>query len=305
MNADDLRKAREESSNVPYQEFNKLVRKDKNGLFCFFEGKDNPYYYPRIKKLTNLNIQPIKCNGRKWVLKVYELINYHREYDKYKKAFFIDRDFNKPLPPHNPPIFETPCYSIENFYISVNVFKEIIKHELYISEVSEIHESCMTLFKDRQEEFHQATILFNAWYACLIEIRNTTGTETGVKLDNKFPKDFIDLSLESVSVNYDFEKIKQKFPNAPEIPVDILNNKMAEFTNCDQCKIFRGKYEMQFIVSIIELILKDSLEDKKYIQQTIKFTFSQRLSNDQAISIFSAYAETPQSLNAYLMQVIK
>ncbi|MEA5617177.1 DUF4435 domain-containing protein [Cronbergia sp. UHCC 0137] len=302
MNADDLRRARE-STNVPYQEFNNLVSKDKNGLFCFFEGKDNPYYYSRIKKLTTLNIQPIICNRRKSVLKVYELINYHREYDKYKKAFFIDRDFNEPLPPHNPPIFETPCYSIENFYVSLDVFKEIIKNEFNLSEASETYESCIILFTERQKEFHEATILFNAWYACLIKIRNITGKETGVDLNDKFPNKFIDLTLQSISAKYDFEKIKQTFPKALEVSEDILNTKLAEFTNCDQCKVFRGKYEMQFILKMIELILQDSSNDQKYIQQKIKFIFGKNLTNNQAISIFSAYAETPESLNHYITQV--
>jgi len=304
MNPDDLRRAREESANVSYQEFIKLVAKDKDGLFCFFEGKDNYYYYPRIKSVTTLNVQSIKCKGKKWVLKVYNLIKYHREYDKYKKAFFVDRDFDEPLPPHNPPIFETPCYSIENFYVSVDVFKEILKNQLYLSEVNEAYENCVTLFTDRQKEFHQATTFFNAWYACLIEIRNKIGNQTGVDLNDKLPKDFIDFTLDKVVAKYDIEKIQMTFPQALEVSEGILATKLAEFTNCDQCKVFRGKYEMQFLVTIIELILQDSSNAQKYIQPKINFTFGEKLSNDQAISIFSPYAETPETLNDYLNQVI-
>jgi hypothetical protein len=132
---DKLKQSRNKSQ-VAYQEFALHTRQDKDGLFCFFEGKDNAYYVPRIKRFIKNN-HPIHCGGREKVLEVYRLITIHREYDKYKKAFFIDRDFNQPLPPHNPPIFETSCYSIENFYVSVNVFKEIIKNEFHLSEVSE------------------------------------------------------------------------------------------------------------------------------------------------------------------------
>ena len=250
-----LRLSREKPQ-VAYQEFALHTRQDKDGLFCFFEGKDNAYYVPRIKCFIN-NYHPIHCGGREKVLEVYRLITIHREYDKYKKAFFIDRDFNEPLPPHNPPIFETPCYSIENFYVSVNVFKEIIKNEFHLSEVSDPDfQVCLTLFKDRQEEFHQATILLNAWYACLVEIRNSTGREIGVNLSDNLSKDFenfIDLTLESVSANYDLEEIKQKFPNAPEIPADILNNKMTEFTNCEHYKVFRGKYEREHPNNVISI----------------------------------------------------
>ena len=123
---DELRQSRGKAQ-VAYQDFILHTRANKEGLFCFFEGKDNAYYIPRVKQFTN-KYHPINCGGREKVLKVYDLINNHREYDQYKKAFFIDRDFNPSLSPPNPKIFETPCYSIENFYTSVNVFQEIIKN---------------------------------------------------------------------------------------------------------------------------------------------------------------------------------
>ncbi|MEA5577943.1 DUF4435 domain-containing protein [Anabaena sp. UHCC 0451] len=135
------------------------------------------------------------------------------------------------------------------------------------------------------------------------DVRNTKGNQTGVDLEAKLPKDFIDFTLQSVSAKYDFEKIKQTFPDALEVSEDVLNTKLAEFTICNQCKVFRGKYEMQFIVSIIEMILQDSSNAKKYIKEKIKFTFGEKLSNDQAISIFSVYAETPETLHNYLTQV--
>jgi hypothetical protein len=308
---DTLKQSRDKPQ-VAYQEFTLHTRQNKDGLFCFFEGKDNAYYVPRIKRFTD-NYYSIKCGGRDKVLEVYRLITIHAEYDKYKKAFFIDRDFNAPLPPHNPPIFETPCYSIENFYVSVNVFKEILKNEFHLSEVSDpAFQVCIPLFKDRQEEFHQATILFNAWYACLIEIRNVTGNKTGVNLDDKFPKNFLDLTLQTVLAKYDLEKIKQIFPNALEVPEDILNAKIAEFSNCEYGQVFRGKYEIWFLLVFLRLILIDSNKSHLFIAEKLSFTFNNDytnqnpiLSNEQAITAFNGYAETPESLNNYLKQVIK
>ncbi|MGK7945828.1 MAG: DUF4435 domain-containing protein [Microcystaceae cyanobacterium] len=304
MNVNDLIKAREEASNVPYQEFIKLVREYPNELFCFFEGKDNPYYYDRIKQSITLQINSVNCKGRKGVLKVHQLISYHPEYNKYKKAFFIDRDFNQPLPPQSPPVFETPCYSIENFYVSLEVFKEIMKNELHLSAVSdESYNICVQLFTDRQKEFHSAVILFNAWYACLIDIRNTKNIETGVQLDKKLPKGFIDFKLSSISSNYDLQKIRETFPNAREVTEESLNKKLLEFDTCEQHQVFRGKYEMDFLLSLIELILKDSRKSKNYIKDKIKFDFSERISHEQALNIFSRYAETPESLKTYIRKI--
>jgi hypothetical protein len=84
---DKLKQSRNKSQ-VAYQEFALHTRQGKDGLFCFFEGKDNAYYVPRIKRFIN-NYHPIHCGGREKVLDVYRLITIHREYDKYKKHFSL------------------------------------------------------------------------------------------------------------------------------------------------------------------------------------------------------------------------
>ena len=216
---------------VAYQEFVLHTRKGKDGLFCFFEGErgsDNSYYVPRIKQFTDKYF-PINCKGKERLLKVHELIKGHKEYDKYKKAYFVDRDFETPLPLHEPPIFETPCYSIENFYISIDVFEEILKNSFQVSEVDQNYNTCLTLFAARQNEFHETVILFNAWYACLIDLRNSTGNKIGVSLDEKFPKDFIDFTLDSIKAKYDLDKIKATYPNALKVLKKDLNKKLSEF----------------------------------------------------------------------------
>ncbi len=205
-----------------------------------------------------------------------------------------------------PPIFETPCYSIENFYVSLDAFKEILKNEFQLSDLNDdVYKSCVDIFTARQKEFHEAVTLFNAWYACLIKIRNENGLKTGVNLEDKLPENFINFSLEKISSNYNLQIIKNNFPNATEVSEEILNRKVIDFKSCDHCKVFRGKYEMQFLLKIIELIIKDSQSDKKCIKQKISFSFGSALSNTQAISVFSAYAETPKILNDYLEEVIK
>jgi Protein of unknown function (DUF4435) len=307
---EELRKSRDKAT-VAYQEFVLHTREGKDGLFCFFEGErgsDNAYYVPRIREYIG-KYYPISCKGKEKVLKVHELISSHKEYSKYRKAFFIDRDFDQPLLPQNPPIFETPCYSVENFYVSVDVFKEILKNQFFLSEVAASgkpeFDVCVEVFSERQKEFHQATLLFNAWYACLRETRNSTGTPTGVSLDDKLPKDFIKFSLELISADYDTEKLGVMFPNALEVSQKSLDEKITEFSKCEQDKIFRGKYELQFLVDMIERLLQDSSKSHKYLKKKIKFPFGEKLSIGQAMTVFSAYAETPKSLIEYLSVVTK
>lgn len=300
---EELRKSKDKAQ-VAYSEFVLLTRRFPAHLFCFFEGKDNAYYVPRVKQVTN-NYRPILCGGREKVLGVYRLITNRREYANYKKAFFIDRDFNSSLPAHNPPIFETPCYSIENLYTSINVFKEILINELHLSEVSDSSfEICMQLFAQRQQEFHLAVCLLNAWYACLIDRRNAERQETGVNLDDKLPKGFVEFSLQGINQRYNLETIKNTFPNALEIAEEKLKAKYSEFSSCEQRLVFRGKYELQFLITMIDLIIKDSLTEQQFFKSKIDFSFYNALNNEKAINVFSGYAETPENLLTYIKQVI-
>jgi len=300
---DELRRAREESANVAYQTFFKHIRENKNGLFCFFEGKDSPYYHLRIKQIFVGDYFPIKCNGKPMVLKVFKLINHHRMYDKYKKAFFIDSDFD---PPENEPkIYETPCYSIENHYTNVAVFGEILKSEWGFSEVDEDYERCIELYKNLQIQFHAAVQLFNAWYACLIDKKHELKEITGVNLDDKLPKGFVEISLDGVTSDYHFAKIQTMFPDALEVTIEEVNQKLAQFDTQNKRLIFRGKYELKFMLTVMDELLKDASskkanKDREYFSKSFKYS----IVHSQAINQFSQYAETPPELLQYIQNCI-
>jgi len=300
---DELRNGRDVAQ-AAYLEFALHTKRGLNGLFLFFEGKDIPYYLPRIQAYYNGDFHPIRCKGKEKVIAVYDLINNHREYDVYKKAFFIDRDFNVPLPADKL-IFETPCYSIENLYVSVDVVKKILKSEFQISEVTDTFKALSELYLNRQIEFHEAVTLFNSWYACLIEIKEKTGNKTGAPLEEKLPKGFIKITLQNVTKHYDLNTIKQLYQNALEISDEQMNEKLTKFKNCIHHLTYRGKYEIEFLLKILKLIIDDSSSEQKIVKETIKFSFSSGVTNDQAISIFSSYAETPDSLIAYIKKVVE
>lgn len=298
MTVEELRRAREESANVAYLTFAKHIRADKLGIFCFFEGKDSPYYSLRIKTIFQGNYFPINCSGKAKVIKVYELIHYHREYDQFLKGFFVDRDFDFPI--LNEKIFETPCYSVENLYTSESVFREILKSELGFTEVEEEFEKCVNLYRKLQSEFHEAIMLFNAWYACLIFLRNTTNQQTGINLSNSIPKDLVEISLEGITSNYDISKLKSKFPNSLEIDNQILEDKILAFSLQEKGRIFRGKYEIEFMLKILDLLIQDANTNRKYTSKNIKY----HIIHSQVISQFSQYAETPPELVAYIQKII-
>ncbi len=178
-------------------------------------------------------------------------------------------------------------------------------NEFHLSEVSDeaLFETCLSLYVERQEEFHNAATLFNAWYACLIDIRQATRQETGGHLDTKLPKDYVSISLSAVNAHYDLEQIKTTFPNATEVKNERLEQKITDFQNSDRGKIFRGKYELHFLTTFIELLLQDAKTSKRFLSKKANFAFGDKLSNEQALNVFQTYAETPPQLNEYLEKV--
>ena len=303
---EELRQSRNKPQ-VAFTEFANATRKNSEHLFCFFEGKDNAYYVSRIKRFTE-NYYPVNCGGKQSVIDVYTLITGKVEYQKYKLGFFIDRDFNSTIGDKNPPIFETPCYSVENLYVSISVFKEILTNQFHLSEVSDSNfEKLVKLYEQRQKEFHDSVLLFNSWYSCLIERRENENIKTGVTLDDKLPNNFVTISLDEIKSSYDFQKIKETFPNAIEVDYSVVEKKMEFFKGKKMDKMFRGKYELEFLIKMIREILKDSRTEKRVVSSKIDFSFGDgsNLGQLQALNIFEAYAETPRSLLDYLKLIVK
>lgn len=296
MIVDQLRQAREESANVAYMDFIKHIKSDRDGLFCFFEGKDSPYYRPRILECFQGNNYPIRCSGKNQVLKVYSLIKNHKEYDNYKKVFFVDRDFDLPI--GNIDIYETPCYSIENLYTNCLTFAEVLKNEFGLSEASQDFDNCIQQFVNLQKEYHESTALFNAWYSCVKRKRSCTGQDAGVTLQNSLPRTMVTISLGGISSDYDLEKIKAHYPNAIEVTQSEVEEKLLEFNSLNRGLVFRGKYEFDFLMKILNELIVDSKTNKAFISSPIKYC----INPSQSISQFSQYAYTPPCLTDYIRQ---
>lgn len=219
----DLIREREEAGSVAYQEFVLYTTTHENSMFCFFENKDAPYYHLRIKTNFKGNYQYISCGNKKSVLKAYQLIKNYKEYDKYKKAFFIDRDFDAPLKDLHAEIYETPSYSIENLYCSVESMKEFIKTDLQIRESEEIFSKIITQYTALQKNYFKSILLFNAWYKLQKNKRIELNEKLEVKLTDNFPSDFVEVSLENIVHNYDENKIITKYPKYLPYTYDDYN----------------------------------------------------------------------------------
>jgi hypothetical protein len=286
---------------VAYRKFLSLYAKNKKDLFCFLEGFDDSLYYgPQIINLyKDVNYQFLNCLGKDGVLNISSLICHSSEYKDVKAFYFVDADFdnNRGVDSN---IYVTPCYSIENLYISVNVFTKILRCEFQLTDADNDFYKMIDIYRARQKEFHDAVHLLNAWICCQKEL--------GVRLDIDEilkPEVFyriIRIKVDGIEKKYDLEYLYRKFPESKNIDSKVLTQKLSDFANFDNGKIFRGKFELLFLKKILEHISSDAnRKQPEFFENRVKNSIC--LSGN-LLSLFANYADVPEGLITYLSKFI-
>ena len=298
MTVEDMIRAREEAVTVSYQKFVLLNNTNPDSLFCFFENKDAPYYHLRIKTNFLGEVHYISCGNKALVKKVHELINYHREYDSYKKAYFIDRDFDVSIKNKFAEIYETPCYSIENLYCSTISIKELIKTDFQIGEESPTHSIILELYKNLQKDFLEASILFNAWYKLQKNKKIELQRNLNVSLDDSLIPEYVEMSLQGITQKYTIDTILEKYPDSLPYEASELTTVINELSADDLRLVLRGKYVFNFMTAFIRKIIEDGADVKKrtIVDKKIKYN----MDNSMALTLLTTYAETPRCLIEFL-----
>ena len=190
-------------------------------------------------------------------------------------------------------IYETPCYSVENFYTSVKCFSEILRAEFKLTELDDNFERCISLYTKLQEEFHNAVELLNTWIACHRD------RSSNLKISNLSVFEFIYIDLNQVLARYTVDDLSNKFPDIPQISQQELDTKKSELLANSRQKSFRGKFEIEFFRKILQKLIDEANKGNPlYFTRKIKVVLS--LTERNIISDLAQYADTPDCLYSYL-----
>lgn len=310
------------SYTVPYQQFVKNFDINNPKLFCFFEGDDDPKYYNmRIKtkikdeieqSLAKCDTEYIVCKGKDQVLKVAELVNNNNEY-KYSKdvwtIFFVDKDCDNVEDLRKDNVYVTPCYSIENLYLSTNTFDEILKCEfsLNASETIDNFNTAKRIYEEALEQFNDVMEEFNAY---LYIQRKRQAQDNSFRMDLKDIKNLdifceINLEIDNKVIKKDYmSELKRKFPHLSEITQNELEEQKKFFRTVSKTKIFRGKYLILFLRKVLEKLRTEMIKRKSLIfsrRVRVSLIMPEDISN--IISQLSQYAETPNCLHEFLSKI--
>lgn len=295
---DELIAVRDKSVNAAFMDFNRAVVCNPDALFVFYEGNDNDYYYPRLQRYTDRSIEPIRCNGKEKVIGVYKMLVTKPEYHKYRKGFFVDKDFDLNEEPVLVNFYVTRGYSIENCYLTDSCLELFLKQMLNFHSGDPMLASIMDTYRLMRQKYFDTILLFNIWYCA---VKRKYGVMEDISLDKKMPKGFvlIDYDAKEVQQQYTMASIGVKY-DTTKYPVTAEELSDAEaYIRTDLLKNLRGKYGLSFLYEYIENLLLQLKNTANLASHYRKIT----ISYDNILSILSPYADTEQVLIDYLTRI--
>lgn len=231
-------------------------------MICFFEGvHDKDYYNVHIRSFCG-DFIGIPCHCKKNVLKMYEEIHADNK-DKYRLAYFIDRDFDELI--NNPDIFETDGYSIENYYCTRSSFSRILKDYLYLDDSSDDYSRAIVFYDREYSSSHSVTSEFNYYYSAVKRKERNTGEEISVSCGDCFPLNLGSIGINNYSKKYDLTTLNETF--GTNLIQDDLKAEQVHL-DVDPCLFYRGKYEIQELESILEYLIKEASGSYRNIPKT-------------------------------------
>ncbi|GGK71815.1 DUF4435 domain-containing protein [Rufibacter glacialis] len=301
---------REESVSgvVAYAEFAESFNKNSTeSMYCFFEGDDDyDYYRARIHSHAKQKIiLDFNCGGKDYLLKAYSLIKDKPVYANATTAYFIDQDFDCYI--NNPDIYITPCYSIENFYSDVESFKSILKSRFKIPRDSNDMEICLQLYLNTIDKFHDKVLFLNSWLSCYADLRNQGVVNKRLFIEKKTKKlfdDIVHVNVEDVKDFTEFNNflsLKALFDNNEDVKEEVFLKKVEQYKYVDKSKVFRGKFELRFLISFLKRL--NELIGNKAKTICSKAYASTMPFNEPYLTLLSGFAITPPCLIDYLRRI--
>ena len=271
--------------------------KTEGCMCCFFEGlHDKDYYKTHIRTICGEIIE-IPCHCKANVLKMYREIHSTNK-DKYRLAYFIDRDFDELL--NNPDFFETEGYSIENYYCSADAFSRILTDYLYVDHNSDDYRRAMDFYDEQFRMAHSIVAEFNHYYSAVKRREKNCNEKYSIELEDSFPKELGSIGVNNYRKDYDLERLNMLYGTS--ITQSDLDAEKGRLDVCP-CLMYRGKYEIQQLESILEYLIKEAAGERNVHKENRVLRKRPKMNciqPGQLLLVLSAMADFTQGLRNYL-----
>ena len=279
-----------------------IENKKKMNYFLFFEGKDDGKYYGiRFVDISGRDeCVSYSCDGKKNVIDIYWKIKKDTVGDKNKSLlFFVDRDFDKYLELPDD-IYVTDGYSIENYYFTDKAIRNLLIYEFnfQLSKKDDIEDFKKSLeFLKKERDLAIKKIIYtNAWYSLQV---NKAYVQKIPKPKLYNIKEYS--KIEGINCIPDLESKVEDYISVSEKEIE----EEIKYLNEDPVMRIRGKYFEQIMSKKIEELFKDSNKRSGHKILSKRRRNCLVINKDSIISLFSQYADTPDSLRKYIIKMTK
>ncbi|MFS9056242.1 DUF4435 domain-containing protein [Streptococcus oralis] len=299
---------------VVWEKYTRDVKNNPNRYFVFYEGKDRQYYDCRIQQFAE-NFNTYEVGGKSKVLELVNKFTHEEGYKLKNKLFFIDKDYEHHQV--NSDIYMTPKYAVENFYVSSEAIKRILKVHFGINDDDPEFGRVLGCFNARYREFIDYLTEMNLWAICcqlndvkidfdLLGLKSTAAKFLRINYSE------LELLVEDISFSYFesmYEKgLRKKIKNSSGLSSRNYNLDLSDYMNKkEQIRItFESPLEeyrrhideysraKQLLWFLKEFLLSVTRKEGGILK-------NQFLIDDKNImTVFTNCADTPEGLNEYL-----
>jgi hypothetical protein len=299
-----LKKSRD-SISVKFLEFTRVVSKSLNRVAVFFEGEDEKYFSGRINNIRpDIKWSGVNSKGKSNVVKLRTKIRKHPVYQNSPCLFFVDRDFDCNADINDlDDIYLTPCYSIENLYLSDSTFERIVAAEFGMSGTTEEHkcyEKLLNIYLITKDSYLQEIKYFNLLIRELRDMENTGVINGRLNINNLSIDDLVSVNIGSVIKKYNENEPFTLFPELPQDLQVCLESSEEHFTDLSAELWYRGKQHLEFLRVFLGRIKEDRCKKTSRTLFQTKGNVKLNLTKANTISELSQYADTPLCLKEFL-----
>ena len=297
---DVLRSARESTGAVVH-EFLTQYNPRSGRVYAFFEAQDDiAFFAPRIERRLErgATLLTYHCSGKPRVIKTFREIV--KRLPTVKRAlFFVDKDLDDVVGtpwPTDPRIYVTDLYSVENYLVTPDVFRRLLRDGLRLKGVGIDDETLVQHFEGALTEFQKHMVSIMAWILVARRL-NRSPLMGNIRLES-----LCEVSEEchvrprmGVRMKHLSRQTRVDLPTGAGARI---RDAIKELDRLPRKRVIRGKFEAWFMTAYWRHLVRDM----ERMAREQGGACSSRISVQETtlVLVLSPYADDPESLEHFL-----
>ena len=304
--------SRRESYATLLLRFIQKYQSSPNDPLWVFEGREDiEYFSSRIE--MEFEAPPgrrvLLGYGKVQVLKLRDMVNEEPLYKTAKVAFFTDADFDDPATIRDEITYVTPCYAIENLYVTDIAIERALTEKLALFD-DNVDRADLVVAMQHFIEWRQAFCKVLLPYCAsllLCRVSSVKSNRLVERIKTQLLSQVLDLKIVDSKLvcgeRIPLSLTLDEYNDDPNITVSSIMLKVNEFagTRMDRLHlIVRGKFLIPFLRKALMMLIEDSNRRDRNHYFSKRRPCSHQIREHEILAHLSKYAETPPCLRRFL-----